>query len=683
MDVTVLKVIPMKRTTNRLSWPMILCLQLALPAASADEFSIDEVRNMSLDDILQVNISTGTQKPLARTPTTTSMVTAQDIERMGAVDVFDVLEMIPGVHVYPAQDGAMSAAVDIRGLHSVKGAQVLFLRDGKPVRSVEFAAQPEIFRMSAQLIERIEVIRGPGSALYGADAFAGVINVITKKNANMLGARGGSFGSAEGWLGKSGSLGPINWDMLVDYSRSDGDSSRIFRHDFLSVAGQPSWSPGVLATQFDVVDAQLRLSSGPFSSRFWLWDSRSGFGLSPGNTYAPNNTVSSATHLAELTYEDKVSTDGNLKTSFTYSDFAVRREASVLPAGAFGYYLTDVHQMDKVKEERLQFDSAYTYTGFNRHRLRVASGWMGESLASPTFIFSGITLPPSPPVSPLYLPHSRDLGYFALQDEYAFARDWELTAGIRYDHYSDFGDVANPRAGLVWTATSSLTAKLIYGEAFRAPAFAELYKIAPGITGNPDLRPEKQRSVELSLDYHPTERLHTALALYRYLSTELIQSYKAYTNPEHPLGGVYNDRSQLGMGAEWELGYALSEQLRIDTSLAYNNSLNDDTEQRIAFTPRWSAKTMINWQFQPQWNLNLRVRAYMDRVRSPQDLGPPIPDYQLVDLTLGHRLNSHASVSLSVQNLIDSKAYEPSISSVADDFRLPGRSFLGKVEYRF
>lgn len=670
------------KTSTSLHLLSIFCAVFAVTGVGADELSIDAVRNMSLEDILQVNISTGTQKPLSQAPTTTSVVTARDIERMGAVDVFDVLDMIPGVHVYPAQDGAMSFAVDIRGLHSVKGAQVLFLRDGKPVRSVEFAAQPEIFRMSAQLIERIEIIRGPGSALYGADAFAGVINVITKKHPNMLGVRGGSFGSAEGWLGKSGSLGPIDWETLVDYSRSDGDSSRLFRHDFASVAGQPSWAPGTLASQFDVVDAQLKLSSGPFSSRFWLWDSRSGFGLSPGNTYAPNNTVSSAMHLAELTYEDKVSSHGNLKTSFTYSDFAVRREASVLPAGAFGY-LTDVHQMDKVKEERLQVDSAYTYTGFNNHRLRVAGGWMGESLTSPTFIFSGITQPPSPPVAPLYLPHSRDLGYFAIQDEYAFAQDWELTAGVRYDHYSVFGGVANPRAGLVWTATPSLTAKLIYGEAFRAPAFAELYKTAPGIHGNPDLRPERQRSVEVSLDYHPTERLQTSLALYRYLSSELIQSYKAHTNPVHPDGGVYNDRSQLGMGAEWEVGFALNEQFRVDSSLAYNNSLNDDTEQRIAFTPRWSAKTMINWQFQPQWNLNLRVRAYMDRVRSPQDTGPSIPDYQLVDLTLGHRLNSHASLALSVQNLIGSKAYEPSLNSVADDFRLPGRSLLGKVEYRF
>jgi len=105
----------------------------------------------------------------------------------------------------------------------------------------------------------------------------------------------------------------------------------------------------------------------------------------------------------------------------------------------------------------------------------------------------------------VFQPENQRTSHFVfMQDEWAFAENWELTWGLRYDHYSDVGDTTNPRLALVWQAHPELTAKLLYGEAFRAPAFFELYATNnPVALGNPDLEPEKLRSTELALAWTP------------------------------------------------------------------------------------------------------------------------------------------------------------------------------------
>src|SRR5690606_23663684 len=96
--------------------------------------------------------------------------------------------------------------------------------------------------------------------------------------------------------------------------------------------------------------------------------------------------------------------------------------------------------------------------------------------------------------------HDRKAGYVSLQDEWEFRPDWNLITGVRYDHYSDFGSTVNPRIALVWATTPQVTSKLLYGRAFRAPAFAELYSSNPYFEGNPALAPETLDSYELAIN---------------------------------------------------------------------------------------------------------------------------------------------------------------------------------------
>lgn len=89
------------------------------------------------------------------------------------------------------------------------------------------------------------------------------------------------------------------------------------------------------------------------------------------------------------------------------------------------------------------------------------------------------------------------------------APDWTLTAGVRHDRYSDFGDTTNPRLALVWEAAYNVTAKLMHGRAFRAPSFSEQYTINPVSTGNPDLKSERVGTTEFALAWAPRTELRS------------------------------------------------------------------------------------------------------------------------------------------------------------------------------
>src|SRR5204863_9929476 len=103
------------------------------------------------------------------------------------------------------------------------------------------------------------------------------------------------------------------------------------------------------------------------------------------------------------------------------------------------------------------------------------------------------------------------------------ARDWSLTAGVRHDRYSDFGGTTHPRVALVWEAAYDLTAKLLYGSAFRAPAFTELYILNnPTAIGNAQLKPERMRTLEMAASWQAASNARVGANVFRYWMSDII-----------------------------------------------------------------------------------------------------------------------------------------------------------------
>lgn len=268
---------------------------------------------------------------------------------------------------------------------------------------------------------------------------------------------------------------------------------------------------------------------------------------------------------------------------------------------------------------------------------------------------------------------TRKLYYLSIQDEWRLGRDWELTAGIRYDNYSDFGSTTNPRLALVWATRYNLTSKLLYGRAFRAPSFGELYfQNNPSLTGNSSLKPETIDMVELVFDYRPSFDWHIILNLYKYQIDDLIK----YVN-----GMAQNEQKQNGDGLEFEAKWQATNALELKGNFALQYSENESDGITIQDAPRRQLFVAANWRLAQAWSLYGQAKRVADRARAPTDPRPPIDDYTKVDFSLRYQARSQKwELAASLKNAFNEDAREPSDGTIPDDYPLEGRSiYIGGI----
>ena len=196
----------------------VLCYSTSSIVVAADD-SLWDIPLEELGQIRVVSIASGTETPLDKAAAITSVINADDIAAMGATDLDQVLETVPGLHVNHS-DQAFSPKYVFRGITSSNNPQALMLINGIPVTTMMYGNRSNAWGgMPVKAIERIEVIRGPGSALYGADAYSGVINIITKGpesvDGQTIGGRVGSFDTRGGWLESGHQIGDIGMSMIL------------------------------------------------------------------------------------------------------------------------------------------------------------------------------------------------------------------------------------------------------------------------------------------------------------------------------------------------------------------------------------------------------------------------------------------------------------------------------------
>jgi iron complex outermembrane receptor protein len=287
--------------------------------------------------------------------------------------------------------------------------------------------------------------------------------------------------------------------------------------------------------------------------------------------------------------------------------------------------------------------------------------------------------------APFLTPHERTNYYVFAQDEWAFAPDWNLTSGLRYDHYSDFGNTVNPRFALVWQTRYNLTTKLLYGSAFRAPSFVEEFNINnPVVLGNPNLEPETINWLELAFDYQHSSDLRMGLNLFRYRMSDII---RFVPDPAPATSATaQNTGEQTGYGLEWEFSWRASRNVLFYGNYAFQRSEDESTNTDAGNAPHHQFYLRADWRFRPEWHLTPQVLWIADRERVVGDPRPDPDDYQIVDLTLRRtRIRDHWDAAVSVRNLFDEDAREPSPAPglILNDLPLPGRSFYVELRYLF
>lgn len=666
--------------------------------------------------------ATGSQLPIHKAPAVASIITAEDIEKMGATSLDDVLETVPGIHVGPSPESGYRTNYHIRGIYTGLNQQVLLLINGIPLNTLYGGSRQVGFRLPVANISRVEIIRGPGSAVHGADAFAGTINVITKDvhevQSVQSGFRAGSFETYDAWLQGGGVW--KGWEVAasIEYGESEGDDDRILTSDQQTILDNTfgtdaSLAPGVMDTHYKYLEANLSLRKGNvnFRQRYWsnLGEGPSWAGVT--NALSAGNEVDMESYLADLRYENpKFASNWEISSGLNYlyqrSDFrlVLFPPGAVVLVGSDGNLFTGANVVSfpdgvigapERTEHTFAGDASAIYTGFRDHRLRLglgakhmelearSSGNFGPGIIDGSQPVVDGTLTDTTGTPFIYVPDkSRQLWYVFAQDEWSFARRWDLVTDLRYDHYSDFGSTLNPRLALVWETRYDLTTKLLYGRAFRPPSFQELYiQNNPATKGNPELDPETVQTLELAFDYQPVSTFRTILNLFVYEAEDLIELI-----PDAVGTGRTNQnaRDQEGSGFELEIDWEISDTLRLRANCAFQDSENKDTGDSITNTPSRQFYVNPQWSFSPDWTLDAQIKWIGGRERAQGDTRDTIDDYTLVGLTLRrNNILKHWDLAVAVRNLLDQDVREPTGTAIPDDYPMEGRSLYAEVKFHY
>jgi iron complex outermembrane receptor protein len=664
---------------------ILLTIGWAINAHAAPQSEEEELA-LAYGDKSFVTIATGTRQPIARAPSVATVVTAEDIAAIGAADLDEVLETVPGVHVSRSPLG-YNPIYTIRGISTQYNPEVLMLVNGIPITSVYTGSRSIIWAgMPLENIARIEVIRGPGSALYGADAFSGVINIITKTaadiNGTQLGLRAGSFNSHDAWVQHGGTWGKFDVAAYLRAGHTDGQR-QIIAADALS--GTPfSLAPGPVNLGYDAIDGRFDLSRDKWRLRAgYQQRANASTGAGVASALDPVGSNFGERVSTDLTYQDSnFAPDLDVTAQASYFYITEQSDLTLYPPGYLGF--PDGVIGNPYKWERhLRFNLSAAYTGLQSHKLRVGAGTQDDNLYRIKDT-NNYTLPPLGVVqdvtdtAPFIRPHSRRVNYVYAQDEWAFTKDWYLTAGVRQDQYSDFGGTTNPRVALVWETAYNLTSKLLYGRAFRPPSFSELYNINnPVALGNPNIKPETNQSVELAFAWQAASTLQANLNLFRYQMKDILRFVE---NPDTTYT-AQNAGQQHGQGMEVELVWDASQSLRLSGNYAQQRSIDEATNQDAGNAPRHHVYARADWRFMPRWTLDTQLNYIADRKREALDTRPPVADYHTVDLTLrSNNKSSDWGIAFKVLNLFGADAREPSPAPGLIPYDLPVDPRAWRVE---
>lgn len=661
-----------------------------------------------------VSLATGTAQPVIKAPSTATVITARDIQAMGAEDLMQVLEGVPALHV-SYSTLAFHPRIFIRGLASEFSPEALILVNGSGTNLPFHNRDSFVYgKKFVENIARIEVIRGPGSALYGADAFSGVINIITKSTQDLsaleVGARYGSFNTKDVWLQSGKKWNGFNTALFIAAGTSDGQKgiiSRDFQTPLDALFGtHASLAPGPVNAGYKAYDAQLEVSNENWKMLAGISKREVGTGAGVAENLDPAGILPEKQYSLNIAYNKSNIIPGlDILAKFEYlqlNEYIGNPALKLWPNGAFNNTFPDgLIGNPGHSERRTQLGFTASYSNIQNHKIRIGLGHTIEDLyeTRETKNFRFVTTASGVGIAPLgrivdasndpdlvyLLPHKRNLSYIFAQDEWIVAKDWALTAGVRHDRYSDFGGTTNPRFALVWDAAYNVVVKFIHGRAFRAPSFSEQYNAnSPVANGNPLITPEKIRTNELGFVWTPNQKIQTSLTIFQYRQSNII----AFV-PDRGGNGTataQNTGNQTGRGFELEATWDIGRNLRLSGNLSMQHSIDEASGKNAGLAPRRHLYVRSDWRFIPNWQLGTVINHVGGRSRQPSDLRKPIADYTTVDLSLRKdKAFANWDVTFAARNIFDRDAREPTLSpgNIPDDLPLPGRSLSVQFSSKF
>jgi outer membrane receptor for ferrienterochelin and colicin len=648
------------------------------------------------------SLPTKTKQAFNNLPTVMNVITAEQIQKMGARDLRDVLKLIPGLQLGIA--GVGYSQVTMRGMPSYGAEKLKFMVDGHNV-DIALTGGSSLFYADypVESIQKVEFLRGPGSALYGSDALLGVINIVTRKRTNRnkteLAVRVGSFETQRYNFESAGSLGALQIWGSANYLNSNGADVYV-ASDALSnspVNSALSNAPG--NTSEWVERTTLNLSAETDHIRFqgqYINHQDGGF-FNPGMSLTDQTAISRDYFWTSLGYENSyLDNQLTFKTKLSYNRYNHDYDVTTQPVGfsnARYSYVNGIHSVtDAIVDEyglTLQADSY----SFEQHTITVGGEIKSTDLHD---VFTTANYNPAP------LPEMQDVSsdfnwmkeadrfYYGIfvQDQYQYGDKLVFLLGGRYDYYDDFGSAVSPNLGAAYHFLADWQFKLLYGQAFRAPSFRELYKLPAGnsLRGDPELNAESVQTWQAVLEWQSSKDMTTTFTAYH---NDFSDTIDTVVN-ENGHSTFSNQAESQTIGFDLELHGKLpvsSIDLSWFTVLSYVESQRDDDSKRPGVSP-WLGSAGFDYTFAKHVNLNTTMHytgeIYLDSSDPREEPG----DYILVDTAItvknGMGTLHGLDITWSIHNLFDQDyAYVDTSGKMPNHFPRPGISTELWVAYRF
>ncbi|NQZ90490.1 MAG: TonB-dependent receptor [Colwellia sp.] len=659
---------------------------------------------MTLQELMVVEVTVASKTPetISQAPSSVTVFTRKQIQNMGINSVEELLNYVPGFYAGRRVESAQGYAVSSRG----RGASpishdILFLLNGQRLNT-EWSGGALFYNryITTANVKQVEVIRGPGSALYGSNAFSGVVNIITDDNLNEVVVSAGNLKQKEAYVNLSKKFDKWSASMLLK-AYKDGGATYSNLIDSNVDSTEDPWQ-GIdfhAEARNDKLSISLRHTSRDLE-QFYV------FGRFLNNDINEFSHEQSSIALDYKLY-DEVDYKLSLYADYMHSkrdtllEIISRQGMQSLPPGVVTTG-TDAFIGGPVAEESdssIKLDSEWQvnkshrlFSGFQYRRADIDKVRNQSNYDFDDFINVFILTGPPPAGEFTFLGEviensafgdegSREINSIYLQDKWQVSSGLGATIGVRYDDYSDFGDTFNTRAALVYTPSKQNTFKVIYGEAFRAPSIREKTITSnPVLVGDVNISPEEITTTELNW-MHTGELYFTSMTVFHSNIDDVI--VLTPLGGEDPRNTFINQGTLSTSGVEIELTTSITDAISIRGALTHLIDIEDEPQR----APKNTLSYSINYA-KNNFNLNLNG-FYIDETESEIIAGSGIEiikydSYWLNNLVGQYQLNKNLKLEASIYNLSDKKYFTTGTSpSLTTGVPNRGRTYLLSATYSF
>ncbi len=662
----------------------LVFLFLASPSVAVGG-SEEDLPYYEFEDI--VVTATRVEQSLSYIPLATDIITAADIRTMPVSNLGEAIRKVTGLDVKSYGTPGGEAAVGIRGSAS---AQVLVLVNGYPVNSAA-TGNADLSEIPLGDVERVEVVKGPTSHLYGANALGGVINVITKTPPDSLSISGdtsyGSYGTGLVHVGSGGVFGELGYLLNLNLGNSDG-----FRDN-----SDYSSKDGLLTVSYRPLEGlELKGTLSYHGKEQGVPGPEPGEGITP--KYGSGEVTSVFDRQENRNFCGNVSVEWRVSEDLK-SEMILYRENRKMD------FLTRYDDWVSFPPDTLEDRFRYINNVSG-------GGIQGEFKLSPSARLTGgaevrrNSLDSSQKVINTRTDSTTVTEWNPEADEYGLwiegifepRRFVSFITGIRYDHHSEYGSELSPNLGIV-VHLGQNKLRFSSGRAYRAPSFNDLYWPTGG---NPELSPEKGWSYEGGYERLISKDLYAEVGLFNRNVRDMI----AWAPTE---GGIWqpqnrNRMSVIGAEAKFtadfggfsgSISYTWTDGEQTNTEVIYSDWMTGETKtdeisRRAAFIPRHQASVNLKYSFTPfELALNGRLVGERRNYYPNYSASPAVtmdevnlPDYFVLNAKFGVDLVGGLRLCVRFDNILDKKYFEQFGNTSSDrGYPMPPRSVSGGLSF--